>query len=188
MLTSKTKCFRLMVYTFDLSDKRSKRLVAMTAEFMKNFGAGPQDPFAIYVRRSEKVKGPKALSKRTVTAQDFNREIRISADDTLGLPADRFSTKSYREALATKNQLAGVPEEETCRLGRWKGSHTIKEVYDHSRAVVVSARRRKSNRPLVPTSNEARLSLDQVASLLPVEDQRALRVKAFEKAKHGHNK
>ena len=34
MLTSKTKCFKPAMYTFDLSDTRSKRLVTMTAEFM----------------------------------------------------------------------------------------------------------------------------------------------------------
>ena len=91
-----TKSFRPTVYTFNRSDKRSKRLVAMTAEFMKNSGAGPQDPFATYVRRSEKVRGSKAVSKRTVTAKDLT-ELRASAN-TLGLSADRFSPKSYRES------------------------------------------------------------------------------------------
>ena len=73
-------------------------------------------PFATYTRRPKKIKGPKTASKRAVTAQDLNNGIRVSAD-ALGLPADRFSSKSYREALATKNQSAGVQIEETCRLG-----------------------------------------------------------------------
>ena len=94
--------FQTSVYIFDLSDKRPKRLVTMTAEFMKNSGAEPQDPFATYVRRFDKIKRPKALSKRTVTAQDLNNEIRISAS-ALELPVDRFSTKSYREAPAGRS-------------------------------------------------------------------------------------
>ena len=73
-------------------------------------------PFVTYTRMSEKIKGPEAASKRTVNAQDLNNGIRVSAG-ALGLPADRFLSKSYREALATKNQSAGVQIEETCRLG-----------------------------------------------------------------------
>ena len=73
-------------------------------------------PFVTYTRMSEKIKGPEAASKRTVNAQDLNNGIRVSAG-AVGLPADRFLSKSYREALATKNQSAGAQIEETCRLG-----------------------------------------------------------------------
>ena len=70
-------------------------------------------PFVTYTRTSEKIKGPEAASKRTVNAQDLNNGIRVSAG-AVGLPADWFLSKSYREALAT---TAGVQIEETCRLG-----------------------------------------------------------------------
>ena len=117
MLTSKTRSHRPIVYTFKRGDDgRSDRMVTTTAHFMKHSGAAPEDPFATYVRTSKVVKGPKAVSNRTVIAQDTNDEIRVSAT-VLGLPEERFSSKSYREALATKNKLAGVQIEETCQLG-----------------------------------------------------------------------
>ena len=96
-----------MVYTFRMGDdERSNRIVTTTADFVKHSGAAPEDPFATYVRTSEIIKGPKAATKRTVTAQDINDEICVSAT-ALGLPEERFSSKSYRKALATKNKLAG---------------------------------------------------------------------------------
>ena len=73
-------------------------MVAITAEFIKELRCrcrGP--PFATYVRMSEKIKGPEAASKRAVNAQDLSNGIRVLAD-ALGLPADRFSPKSYRGA------------------------------------------------------------------------------------------
>ena len=45
----------------------------------------------------------------------------------------------------------------------------------------VRAKKRSTSGSSAITSNEARLSLDQVASLLPAEDRRALRVEASKK-------
>ena len=136
MLTSKTKSFRATTYTFKSgkADKRADRVASTTAAFMKGSGAGPDDPFATYRRKSEKVKGPKAWSKRTVTAQDINTEICVSAG-VLGLPTDRFSSKSYRKALATKNQLAG----HTTNLRPWQS--------ERGSQVLVALRRPRRTRP-----------------------------------------
>ena len=181
MLTSKVKSFRPIVYTFRRGDDaRSDRVVTSTAAFMKHSGAAPEDPFATYVRTSEKIKGPKAVSKRTVTAQDINDEICVSAR-VLGLPEGRFSFKSYREALATKNRLAGVRVEETCRLGGWNGPRTVDGVYDHSEEIMVSENRRGEGGSVATTSNEAWLSLSQVSTMLPAEDCSALRTKEQQK-------
>ena len=114
-------------------------------------------------------------------AQDSNDEIRVSAT-ALGLPEERFSSKSYREALATKNKLAGVQIKETCRLGGWKGARTADGVYDHSEGVRVSNGRRGGGGSEATTSNEARLSLDQVATMLPAEDRSVMRAEERRRA------
>ena len=66
-----------------------------------------------------KKKGDKAWSKRYVIARDINEELKRVAS-VIGLPVECISSKSLREVLATKNELAGVPIEETCEKGAGK--------------------------------------------------------------------
>ena len=93
---------------------------------------------------------------------------------------DCISSKSLRETLATKNELAGVPIEETCEKGGWKkGSIMPKKVYSHAEPIRLASRGTKraleSVRP--PTSNNAHLRLEQMALLLTAEDGKELRKK-----------
>ena len=177
MLTSKPHGFAPVTYNFTKTDPRAKRMIPLTANFLKHSGANPDDPFATYRRKSTKRKSDKAWSKRHVTAKDINDEIKRAAT-AVGLPPASFSSKSYREALATKNQLAGVPEEETCGKAGWKGPAMMHKVYDHSEPIRPVKRGRtehaaSSTRP--GTSNNAHLSLKHVALLLTAEDRKALR-------------
>ena len=174
VLTSKVRKVSPITCTFTPSDERSIRLIRCVSEYMKYSGAGPHDPFLTYLRRSEKRDGLGAWSKRSVKASDINLEIKRSAVVN-GFPAQHFSTKSYRLQLATKNQLAGVPEEETCKVGGWLSSKTMKGSYDKSRGI---AHGRDSSRPLSggqARSNDARLSSEQVALMLTAENRSAKR-------------
>ena len=101
---------------------------------------------------------------------------------------ERFSSKSYRKVLATKNKLAGVQIEETCRLGGWKGQRTVNGVYDHSEGVVVSNGRREEGVSEGATSNGARASLDQVATMLPAEDRSVMRAEERKRVGQLQNK
>ena len=119
LLTAKPSGFEAVTYTVKRTDPRAELLITLTAEFMKHSGALPDDPFATYLRKSLKKKGDKAWSKRYVIARDINEELKRAAS-VIGLPIECISSKSLRESLATKNELAGVPIEETCEKGAGK--------------------------------------------------------------------
>ena len=86
-----------------------------------------------------------------------------------------------REALATKNELAGVPIEETCEKGGWKeGSKMPEMVYSHTEPIKLREKGRVGQAPksMEPsTSNNAHLNLGQVALLLTAEDRKELKKK-----------
>ena len=119
LLTAKPSGFKAVTYTVRRTDPRTQLLITLTADFMKHLGALPDDPFATYRRKSLKKKGYKAWSKRYVIARDINEELKRAAS-VIGLPIECISSKSLRESIATKNELAGVPIEETCEKGAGK--------------------------------------------------------------------
>ena len=174
VLTSKPNGLCPTQYTFDLGDARTRRLVRCGSEYMKLSGAGPDDPFLTYVRQSVRKRGPQSWSKRSGRAADINREIKRSAVAN-GFPPQHCSTRSYRLQLATKNQLAGVPVAETCRIGGWMSSRTMTGTYDQSETIAHNTQHAATVPAGATSSNNARLSADQVALMLSAESRTARR-------------
>ena len=74
-----------------------------------------------------------------------------------------------------------MPIKETCKLGGWKkGSKIPKTVHDHCEPIKLAEMRtgkQVAEGAKSPTSNNAHLSLEQVALLLTAEDRKELRKK-----------
>lgn len=107
----------------------SSQFINDLAEFVRRSEVSGDDPLFSFYRTSEKT-GLK--SKKVLTRGEVANELKKCAD-RLGLPRERFATRSLRKGMSTQMSLGNLSREERNRAGGWAPGSSIPDVhYDRS--------------------------------------------------------
>lgn len=128
VLSTKNKWFKPTTLTCNTVNERGRNAIRTLLVWCQKYGVGNPEGYITSYSRPALFRKGQPLMTRHATSEEVNGCIKEAAE-ALGLPGSMYSSKSFRSGLATRDELTGVPIEETMKTGGWHQKKTIKRHY-----------------------------------------------------------
>ena len=169
VLSTKSRVFKPTTLTCNNSDSRGRRAIRCLLAWCTRFGAGRGDQYLTSYGRVATGRKGQPVVYRNTTSAEVNKSIHEAAA-YLQMPPELFSSKSYRSGLATRNELNGVPLENTMKVGGWTRAATVKKHYAKG-SMIYGGKRKKGRRHGVTQAELAAIpAVQRAGGILPPLD------------------